>query len=144
MTNWDFLFVYNWHASVNLSLKLRSMFCLFFFKGQIFFTSTSFISGNLVFRLTPLPNSSSYDVIITRNNASDVWTRWLNTEYTVKDVLLYDSITINVRTLGSYVNHIVTYNGMVIFFYIHFLRYISQFNTRHIFVLLLHIKFRIF
>lgn len=61
-------------------------------------------------RWTPLPNSSSYDVLITRNNASDVWTRWLNTEYTVKDVLLYDSITINVRTPGSYVNNIVTYN----------------------------------
>lgn len=128
MTNWDFLFVYNWHASVNLSLKLRSMFGLFFFKGQTLFTSTSFISGNLVFRWTPLPNSYSYDVLITRNNASDVWTRWLNTEYTVKDVLLYDSITINVRTPGSYVNHIVTYNGLVIFFYIHFLRYISQFQ----------------
>lgn len=104
------------------------MFCLFFFKGQIFFTSTSFISGNLVFRLTPLPNSSSYDVLITRNNASDVWTRWINTEYTVKDVLLYDSITINVRTPGSYVDNIVTYNGLVIFFYIHFLGYISQFQ----------------
>lgn len=128
MTNWDFLFVYNWHASVNLSLKLRSMFGLFFFKGQTLFTSTSFISGNLVFRWTPLPNSYSYDVLITRNNASDVWTRWLNTEYTVKDVLLYDSITINVRTPGSYVNTIVTYNGLVIFFYIHFLRYISQFQ----------------
>lgn len=128
MTNWDFLFVYNWHASVNLSLKLRSMFGLFFFKGQTLFTSTSFISGNLVFRWTPLPNSYSYDVLITRNNASDVWTRWLNTEYTVKDVLLYDSITINVRTPGSYVNNIVTYNGLVIFFYIHFLRYISQFQ----------------
>lgn len=127
MTNWDFLFVYNWHASVNLSLKLRSMFGLFFFKGQTLFTSTSFISGNLVFRWTPLPNSYSYDVLITRNNASDVWTRWLNTEYTVKDVL-YDSITINVRTPGSYVNNIVTYNGLVIFFYIHFLRYISQFQ----------------
>lgn len=128
MTNWDFLFVYNWHASVNLSLKLRSMFCFFFFKGQTLFTSTSFISGNLVFRWTPLPNSSSYDVLITRNNASDVWTRWLNTEYTVKDVLLYDSITINVRTPGSYVDNIVTYNGLVIFFYIHFLGYISQFQ----------------
>lgn len=128
MTNWDFLFVYNWHASVNLSLKLRSMFGLFFFKGQTLFTSTSFISGNLVFRWTPLPNSYSYDVLITRNNASDVWTRWINTEYTVKDVLLYDSITINVRTPGSYVNNIVTYNGLVIFFYIHFLRYISQFQ----------------
>lgn len=128
MTNWDFLFVYNWHASVNLSLKLRSMFGLFFFKGQTLFTSTSFISGNLVFRWTPLPNSYSYDVLITRNNASDVWTRWINTEYTVKDVLLYDSITINVRTPGSYVDNIVTYNGLVIFFYIHFLGYISQFQ----------------
>lgn len=69
----------------------------FFFSGQTLLISTSFISGNLVFRWTTLPNSSSYDVLITRNNASDVWTRCLNAEYTVKDVLLYDLVRINVK-----------------------------------------------
>lgn len=98
----------------------------FFFQVKPFLISTSFISGNLVFRWTTLPNSSSYDVLITRNNASDVWTRCLNAEYTVKYVLLYDLVRINVKGTALDVENAETYNGLVFFFYIHSQRYLLQ------------------
>lgn len=87
----------------------------YFILDQTLFISTSFISGNLVFKWTTLPNSSYYDVLITRNNASGVWTRCLNTKYTVKDVLLYDSVRINVKANALAIENAKTYNGWFFF-----------------------------
>lgn len=68
------------------------------------------MSGNVIFTWTP-SDYSLYDVLITRNTRDTDWTRVSDTEYTVSDVLRYDSITINVRTPGSKVDNILKYNG---------------------------------
>lgn len=73
-----------------------------------------FISGKVRFSWTP-SDYSSYDVRLTRDESSDAWDRVSDTQYTVKHVLLYDSITINVRTPGSAVENRITYNGSDVF-----------------------------
>uniref|UniRef100_K1Q929 Uncharacterized protein n=1 Tax=Magallana gigas TaxID=29159 RepID=K1Q929_MAGGI len=68
------------------------------------------MSGNVIFTWTP-SNYSSYDVLITRDTTSDtLWTRVSDTQYTVRDVLLYEKITINVRETSSSVDNRLTYN----------------------------------
>uniref|UniRef100_A0A8W8P3Z9 Uncharacterized protein n=1 Tax=Magallana gigas TaxID=29159 RepID=A0A8W8P3Z9_MAGGI len=67
------------------------------------------MSGNVIFTWRP-SYSSSYYVLITRDTTRDrIWTRVTDTQYTVRDVLLYDNITINVRTPGSATDN-MTYN----------------------------------
>lgn len=73
------------------------------------------MSGNVIFTWTPA-NNSSYDVQLTRNTI-DSWTRVSDTQHTVRDVLLYDSITINVRAPGSNIDSKMTYNGSISFLY---------------------------
>uniref|UniRef100_K1QI22 Ig-like domain-containing protein n=1 Tax=Magallana gigas TaxID=29159 RepID=K1QI22_MAGGI len=68
------------------------------------------MSGNVVFRWTPSSNSSNYYVFITRDRITDARTHVYDTQYTVKDAILYDSITINVRTPESLADNVVTYN----------------------------------
>lgn len=68
------------------------------------------MSGNVVFRWTPSSNSSNYYVFITRDRSTDARTHVYDTQYTVKDAILYDSITINVRTPESLADNVVTYN----------------------------------
>lgn len=71
------------------------------------------MSGNVIFTWTP-SNYSTYDVLITRDTTRDTtWTRVSDTQYTVRDVLLYKKITINVRTIGSNVDNKLTYNGTI-------------------------------
>lgn len=82
----------------------------FLFVGQILQISTKFVLGNVIFSWQPL-DYSAYYVQITRDTISDTWARVNSTRYTVRDVLLYDSISINVRTSGSADNNIETYNG---------------------------------
>lgn len=94
----------------------NAMFC---FSGQILRISTLFRSGNVVFRWTPSSNSSYYYVFITRDRITDARTHVYDSQYTVKDAILYDSITINVRTPESLADNVVTYNGLIIFFYIY-------------------------
>lgn len=74
------------------------------------------MSGNVIFTWTPA-NNSSYDVQLTRNTTIDSWTRVSDTQHTVRDVLLYDSITINVRAPGSNIDSKMTYNGSISFLY---------------------------
>eukprot|EP00105_Crassostrea_gigas_P018388 XP_011436498.1 PREDICTED: uncharacterized protein LOC105334657 isoform X2 [Crassostrea gigas] len=83
---------------------------LCFVEGQILHISTLFMSGNVVFRWTPSSNSSNYYVFITRDRITDARTHVYDTQYTVKDAILYDSITINVRTPESLADNVVTYN----------------------------------
>eukprot|EP00105_Crassostrea_gigas_P041559 XP_019925707.1 PREDICTED: uncharacterized protein LOC105335173 [Crassostrea gigas] len=79
-------------------------------EGQHLQISTRFMSGNVIFTWTP-SNYSSYDVLITRDTTSDtLWTRVSDTQYTVRDVLLYEKITINVRETSSSVDNRLTYN----------------------------------
>lgn len=82
----------------------------FLFVGQILQISTKFVLGNVIFSWQPL-DYSAYYVQITRDTTGDTWARVNSTYYTVRDVLLYDSISINVRTSGSADNNIKTYNG---------------------------------
>lgn len=70
------------------------------------------MSGNVNFTWTP-SNNSSYDVLLNINTIPGQWTRVIDTQYTVRDVLRYDSITINVRALNSAVDNKMTYNGSV-------------------------------
>lgn len=65
----------------------------------------------MVFRWPPSPSTLFYDVLIARDEAYNSWTRVSDTQYTVRDVVLYDSITIHVRTPGSSVDNRITYNG---------------------------------
>eukprot|EP00105_Crassostrea_gigas_P015252 XP_011432182.1 PREDICTED: uncharacterized protein LOC105331614 [Crassostrea gigas] len=91
--------------------------CFFYFiiafpwylKGQTLYISTKFVFGNVIFSWQPL-DYSAYYVQITRDTTSDTWVRVNSTHYTVGDVLLFDSISINVRTSGSADNNIMTYN----------------------------------
>lgn len=96
---------------------------VFLFKGQILRTSTVFISGNVIFKWTS-SNYSLYDVVVYRDRTSDSsWTRVSDTQYTVKDVMLYDFIKIYVymRAFTSSEYNVMTYNGWFLFFHIHFL-----------------------
>nr|XP_034322741.1 uncharacterized protein LOC109617562 isoform X2 [Crassostrea gigas] len=68
------------------------------------------MSGNVIFTWTP-SNHSSHFILITRDTTRDkIWTRVTDTQYTVRDVLLYDNITINVRTPGSATDNRMAYN----------------------------------
>ncbi|XP_052692710.1 uncharacterized protein LOC128170988 isoform X2 [Crassostrea angulata] len=58
--------------------------------------STKFMSGNVIFTWPPSGNSSSYDVIITRNTTKDPLERITVPQCIVKDAILYDSIGISV------------------------------------------------
>nr|XP_034322748.1 carcinoembryonic antigen-related cell adhesion molecule 5 [Crassostrea gigas] len=71
--------------------------------------STRFMSGNVIFTWTP-SNYSSYDISLTRDTAADAWTRMRYAQYTVRDVLLYDTITINVRATPWSVDNRLTFN----------------------------------
>lgn len=105
--------VHNGHVFVELSLMfiLRS---LHMFLGKFLQISTMFISGEVRFSWKPL-DYSLYDVLLTKDDSPDAWVRVSDSQYTVKHVLLYDSIRINVRTSGSNVINIITYNGLIFF-----------------------------
>lgn len=77
-------------------------------RGQTLTISSMFISGKVIFKWTPSTNFL-YDVVLTRDGTLDPLTRVFDAQYTVTDVLLYDSITINVRTPGSAVDGKKTY-----------------------------------
>uniref|UniRef100_A0A8W8P7N7 Uncharacterized protein n=1 Tax=Magallana gigas TaxID=29159 RepID=A0A8W8P7N7_MAGGI len=66
------------------------------------------MSGNVIFTWTP-SNYSSYDVLITRDTTQDSWIRVIDTQYTVRDALLYDSITFNVKTPPWFVDNMLIY-----------------------------------
>uniref|UniRef100_A0A8W8J6F4 Ig-like domain-containing protein n=1 Tax=Magallana gigas TaxID=29159 RepID=A0A8W8J6F4_MAGGI len=68
-----------------------------------------FISGEVSFSWKPL-DYSLYDVLLTKDDSPDAWVRVSDSQYTVKHVLLYDSIRIIVRRSGSNVINIMTYN----------------------------------
>lgn len=95
-----------WFKTQSLNLTTAG----FLFVGQILQISTKFVLGNVIFCWQPL-DYSAYYVQITRDTTGDTWARVNSTHYTVRDVLLYDSISINVRTSGSADNNIKTYNG---------------------------------
>lgn len=93
------------------------------FEGQILQESTMFISGNVIFTWTS-SNDSDYDVLVYRDRTfSSKWIRVYDTQYTVKDVMLYDFIKIYVymRAFTSSEYNVMTYNGWFLFFHIHFL-----------------------
>lgn len=111
------------YEHVLVVLFLIFIIIVFLFKGQILRTSTVFISGNVIFKWTS-SNYSLYDVIVCRDGKSDSsWTRVSDTQYTVKDVMLYDFIIIyvNIRAFASSEHNVMTYNGWFLFFHIHFL-----------------------
>ncbi|XP_052692708.1 uncharacterized protein LOC128170987 [Crassostrea angulata] len=97
--------------------KVMVFGCFFYFiiafpwhlKGQILQISTKFVLGNVIFSWQRF-DYSAYYVQITRDTTSDTWARVNSTHYTVRDVLLYDPISINVRTSASADNNIETYN----------------------------------
>lgn len=106
--------VHNGHVFVELSLMfiLRS---LHMFLGKFLQISTMFTLGEVRFSWKPL-DYSLYDVLLTKDDSPDAWVRVSDSQYTVKHVLLYDSIRINVRTSGSNVINVMTYNGLMGFF----------------------------
>lgn len=85
-----------------------------------------FNSGNVIFKWTS-SNYSFYDVVVLKDHTRDSsWTRVYDTQYTVKDVMLYDLIKLYVHTRApglpvSEYNIMPFYNGLVFFFHIYFL-----------------------
>lgn len=74
------------------------------------------MSGNVIFTWTP-SNYTHYDVLITRDKTSDTnWPRVTDSQYTVSNVLMYNNITIRVRTPRSGVDNKMTYNGTISLF----------------------------
>lgn len=94
---------------VEINLTLIILEC-FGFLGQILQISARFSSGNVIFTWTP-SYYSMYNVLLTRDTSSNDSALVNNTQYTVRDVLLYDSITISVKSIGSPVDNRMTYNG---------------------------------
>lgn len=83
----------------------------FLFVGQKLEIKTKFMMGNVIFTWTP-SNQSSYDVFLTRDKTDDPWDHVIDAKYTARDVLKYDTITINVRTSGlTFVDHKMRFNG---------------------------------
>lgn len=75
--------------------------------------SIKFMSGNVIFTWPPSGNSSSYDVIITRNTTKDPLERITVPQCIVKDAILYDSIGFSVVYLTPDVRLIRSaYNGI--------------------------------
>lgn len=91
------------------------------FVGQKVQITTKFMAGNVIFTWNST-NYSLYDVLITRDTARDAWTRVIDTQYIVRDVLLYNNITINVRTPRSTTDNILKYNGTISFFLIYYIK----------------------
>lgn len=71
--------------------------------------------GNVIFTWTP-SNHSFYDVLITTDTTSGDWKKNPSAQYTVKDALQYDSISINVRAPPSFESNIMTYYGTFFYF----------------------------
>lgn len=83
--------------------------------------STKFMSGNVIFTWPSSGNSSSYDVIITRNTTQDPSERITVPQYIVKDAILYDSIGILMYYLTPDVHGITSaYKGIYLFFLLDF------------------------
>lgn len=109
------------YKPVLVVLFLIFIMIVFLFKGQILQTSTVFISGDVTFKWTS-SNYSLYGVVVYRDGKRDSsWTRVSDTQYTVKDVMLYDFIIIYVDIRASSEYNVMTYNGWFLFFHIHFL-----------------------
>uniref|UniRef100_A0A8W8MZ96 Ig-like domain-containing protein n=1 Tax=Magallana gigas TaxID=29159 RepID=A0A8W8MZ96_MAGGI len=83
-------------------------------EGQLFSRhrvdfSSKFLFGDVTFMWTSTMNSSMYSVSISKDTIPGLWTRVYDTQYTVRDALLYDNISINVRLPESNVDNIFTF-----------------------------------
>ncbi|XP_065931252.1 uncharacterized protein [Magallana gigas] len=83
-------------------------------EGQLFSRhrvdfSSKFLFGDVTFMWTSTMNSSMYSVSIRKDAIPGLWTRVYDTQYTVRDALLYDNISINVRLPESNVDNIFTF-----------------------------------
>lgn len=85
--------------------------------GQQVHITDRFVSGNVTFTWTS-NKASYYDVQIIRNKPPDKnWKKVYDTKYEFIDVLLFNSIGINVRLPGSSENNYFTYTGTFAFYY---------------------------
>lgn len=101
------------------------------------------IFGDVTFKWISLTNSSMYSVSISKDSVSGPLTRVYDTQYTVRDALLYDIICINLnQTLTTYWNLKVKF---LIYNYVYMLVYFS-FDRKPVHqtnILLTHCKGRI-
>lgn len=76
--------------------------------------STIFRTGDVTFIWTLSPNASFYDIKITRDKTEDRdWIRVKETQYTVRNTLLYDVIKINFKAYGSMIENTMIYKGIL-------------------------------
>lgn len=76
--------------------------------------STIFRTGDVTFIWTPSPSASFYDIKITRDKTEDRdWIRVQETQYTVRNSLLYDVIKINFKANGSMIENTMIYKGIL-------------------------------
>lgn len=57
------------------------------------------MSGDVTFNWASLPGSSEFDVLITMDKVSSNWTRVNDTQYTVRQALLFKEINIRLISL---------------------------------------------
>lgn len=104
---------------------------------------SKFRFGDVTFTWTLPANSSMCNVSITKDTIPGPWTRVYDTQYTVRDALLYDIICINLnQTLTTYWNLRVKF---LIYYYVYMLVYFS-FDCKPVHqtnILLTHCKGRI-
>lgn len=62
--------------------------------------SSKFMFGDVIFIWAPSPGSSGIDILITLDKVSSSWTRVNDTQYTVRNALLYEAINIRLRSLS--------------------------------------------
>lgn len=73
------------------------------------------MDGNVTFSWNGDPVQLYY-VLITKDKATDPWLPVTGTQWTVKDALLYDSISIRVAVPGGATNN-MTYKGILYMVY---------------------------
>nr|XP_022311879.1 carcinoembryonic antigen-related cell adhesion molecule 6-like [Crassostrea virginica] len=78
-------------------------------QGRPLTISTKFMNGDVLFSWNG-DIGQIYDIQITRDKTTSAWDRQTVTQYTVKDALLYDSISINVRLPGVDADKKMTYS----------------------------------
>lgn len=100
------IYEYWWNHNIYFSPFALRLTFYSILKNEIisfFFRSRNFIKvyvWRCDIHLGPSPGSSGIDILITLDKVSSSWTRVNDTQYTVRNALLYEAINIRLRSLS--------------------------------------------
>lgn len=95
---------------INLDISIDTW--LFVILGRNLDISAKYNSGNLLFKWHSSFHTSYYDVLIDMERETNkTWTRVNETQFTLSDVWINETVTINVRRPGKNVDNKMTFNG---------------------------------